>query len=75
MPKPHRNTYLFQRKAPRLRVNLRIRHYTLNRAAPGAPLAFKNSFERCRVTQTFRITRPQHQHFQEQRSKPDRRPQ
>jgi hypothetical protein len=64
MPKPHRNTYVFYRKSPRLSIDLRIRHYPFSRPTPGPPLTFKNGFERCRVTQAFCIARSQHEHLQ-----------
>src|SRR2546430_9190630 len=64
MPKPHRNTYVFQRKSPRQRIDLRVRHDPFSRPTPGATLAFKDSFERSRIAQAFCIAWSQHQHFQ-----------
>src|SRR6266404_5442246 len=64
MPKTDGNVYVLKRKSPRLRVDLRVRHDPFSRPAPGATLAFKDSFERCRITQAFCVARSQHQHFQ-----------
>ena len=72
MPQSNRNAHFFDAETPRLRINLRVRHYPFSRSAPGAPLAFKNGFECRGIAETIFIARSQHQHFQEQRPKSHR---
>src|SRR6266705_5520216 len=45
MPQAHRYTNFFQRKSPRLRINLSIGHHSVGRAAPGLTLTFEEDLE------------------------------
>ena len=45
MPQAHRHANFFQRKSPRLRINLSIGHHSVGRAAPGLTLTFEENLE------------------------------
>src|ERR1700716_4036908 len=56
MPKTDWNIDIFQLEAPRLCVNLRVRHHSVGRATPGAARTSETCFKCGRVAQGLRIT-------------------
>ena len=60
MPQSNRHPNFFDWKAPGLRINLRVGHYTLSRFSPGTPLTFEDRFKGGGIAQALFIAGLQH---------------